>query len=77
MMRPAIIVCMGVSVGSVRSRKERQSVTLISENSEMLFPPIVTASTSGRSRRPPQSGQGISPMHCSISERMEALCVSR
>jgi len=77
MMRPAIIACISVSCGSSASRKRRHSVTGRSQNSEIFIPPTVTARTSFRRRRPPQSGQGVSAMHCSISARMAGLCVSR
>ena len=75
MMRPAIIACISVSCGSSASRKRRHSVTGRSQNSEIFIPPTVTARTSFRRRRPPQSGQGVSAMHCSISARMAGLCV--
>ena len=43
----------------------------------MLRPPIVTASASGRSRRPPQAGQGRPTMYFSISVLMYSDSVSR
>ena len=65
--RSPILCCI-----SVRRRVCKNSIALttdFSENSAMFSPPIVTASTSGRRRRPWHAGHGISLMHSSISER--------
>ena len=58
------------------SRNASSSVIGSAVNSEMFSPPTVTASTSGRSRAPWQSGQAVSAMHDSIDVRMASLCVS-
>ena len=52
-------------------------MTLIVEMSWMLRPSIVTASTSGRRRRPLQAGQGRSTMYFSSSVLMYSDSVSR
>jgi hypothetical protein len=52
-------------------------VTDICVNSWMLSPPTVTASTSGFSRAPLQTGQGRNDMYSSIRSRCVELSVSR
>ena len=69
-----MIFCVGVS--SRFRRKERVVRTDWSDSSAMLSPPTVTASTSGLSLRPPQTGQVTSAMYCSRSLRLQSEFVS-
>ena len=73
----AIVRSRSVRSAGSASTQARASVTLIVATSWMLRPSIVTASTSGRSRRPAQAGQGRATMYFSISVLMYSDSVSR
>ena len=58
-------------------KKARAADTLRSHSSLMFMPPTVTASTSGRRRRPPQARQLSVTMYSSYAAFMDSLVVSR
>ena len=65
------------SVSSSASRNSSAAATDSFVSSWMLRPPIVTASTSGFSRAPPQAGHARKLMYSSIRSRICAESVSR
>ena len=75
MTRSPILCC--ISLSRSVCRNSIALTTDFSANSAMLSPPSVTASTSGRRRRPWQAGHGLSLMTSSISPRDQSLFVSR
>ena len=52
-------------------------MTDMPDTSMMFLASMVTASASGLSRLPWQTGHGVETMYCSISSRMRSDCVSR
>ena len=66
-----------VAVSSSPSRKRSAAATESWVNSWMFRSPTVTASTSGLSRAPLQTGHGRNDMYSSIRSRWVELSVSR
>ena len=66
-----------VDVRPSESRNASEPLTDSFVNSWMFFSPTVTASTSGLSRAPLQTGHGRNDMYSSIRSRCDELSVSR